>query len=611
MTAISGGPEVQREFTRPRRRRQIPPAAFVSIETLHAWQAQRVAAWSRVLMIGVGIGLVAVLGRVVQFKIAPNERLAPSAGSPFSSAVDLARRGDLLDREGRVIATSEVGHRLFVDPVVAASRGDIATLAAELAPILGADPAKIDEPIQRGLNKRYVVVQRSVDDAQREAIRQAALPGVGLEPRLERTMHHPDLAVSLVGFVDIDHKGIAGVEKRFHEQLAPSHGRIRFLHDRAGHPLWVEPADYAPGKDGRPVRLSIDLQIQRFVQDAVEAQVLKLNAAGGRGIIVDCTSGEILAVHDFVNANTGRSPAFAKDDRDKHPSLGRIRCVTDQYEPGSTFKPFVWAALSETRRVGLEELFPTPTGAEAGWRVPGHRRVIHDSHYYGPLTWRMVLVKSVNTGMVMGALRMPHAELRDWVTKFGFGEQSGCGIPGDAPGTVKSAKEWTWVTHTSVAFGHEIAVTPMQMVRAFCTFARDGTMPQLRITALESSQRPMQYARRVISPETALLTRQILRDVMIEGTGKSANSELYEMFGKSGTADLVDASGRLHKDRYTASFIAGAPLDEPRIVVLVVIDDPDRRRGHFGGAVAGPVAKDLTEKTLAYMGVEARVVGAE
>ncbi len=574
-----------------------------SLNEIRLQQAQRTLAFGRVYVALIILAMIGLLGRVVQIKIAPDPRLEPSVGSAISSRVEIARRGDLLDRCGRVIATSTVGYRLFVDPVAA---DDPFTLAVDLAKIIRADPIKIDRKINERPNSRYIVVHNRLEDWQVEAVRRANLKGVGLEPMLVRHYPHVDLAANIVGKVGFEHQGLAGYEYLFDKELTPSPGKLTYLRDVRRKALWIDPQDYEPGRDGNDVRLSIDLVIQEIAEKRLRRAIDEHNAGGGRIVVLDCRTGEILAMADFLNTRPGWEEQTEDPARQIHPALGRNRCVTDPYEPGSTFKPFIWAVATELGRADPDEILPTPKGG--GYRT-SYGRLIRDVHYYGPMSWRMVLVKSTNSGMAIVAERMTHQEMQDAVQRFGFGQKTNCGLPGESPGIVTSPRQWRNYTQSSVAMGHEIAITPLQMVRAFSAFARDGTMPQLRITAVDpasqsaSSTAPM-IIHRAISLPIVQITREALKGVMEEGTGRAAQSEKYHLFGKSGTAQLPKRQGKgYHQDRYVASFIAGAPYSDPRIVVLCVIDDPDRKKGHFGGAIAGPVVRDVVDETLTYLGV--------
>jgi cell division protein FtsI (penicillin-binding protein 3) len=420
------------------------------------------------------------------------------------------------------------------------------------------------------------------------------------------------MAAASVGKVGFEHAGQGGFELIFDRELQPTMGSLTYLRDVGRRALWIDPNDYQPGEDGADVRLSVDLVIQEFCEKRLLEAIDEFNAGGGRMVVADCQTGEILAMTDFINHRPGWTEPINDTGRKIHPALGRNRCVSDPYEPGSTFKPFIWSVATEIGKARPEEVLPTPSST--GWRTP-YGRLIRDTHYYEDATWRKVLVKSINTGMAIVAERLSHREMQDAVRRFGFGAKTECGLKGETAGIVTAPKQWSKYTQSSVSFGHEIAVTPLQMVRAFSVFARDdGTIPDLRITAydeFEERQRvlegqPPKMLKRVIKPEIVQIAREAMKGVMEEGTGRAAQSEKYTMFSKSGTAQLPRADRKgYHQDRYVSSFIAGAPYHQPRIVVLCVLDDPDARKGHFGGSIAGPVVRDVIDQTLEYLGVSA------
>jgi len=561
-------------------------------------QARRVAFWSRVYGLIMCIALCVVLARVVQLKLVPDDRLVSASTPALSKQPEMARRGNLLDRRGRIIATSSVGFRLFVDPQVV---DDPHTIAVDVASIIHDDPARIDKLIADRPGSRYVVIDHLLEDWQADAVQNAGLRGVVLEPRLVRHYPHGELAANIVGTVGFEHTGLGGFEHAFDEALAPSSGSLAYVRDRERHALWIDPATYEPAKDGRDVRFSIDLVIQEYCERRLEKAILDHNAGGGRLIVVDCDTGEILAMCDQLRPREGWDEYSTDPKRFEHPALGRNRCVTDPYEPGSTFKPFIWAMATQLGYADPDEILDTPDGV-------AHRtsegRSIRDSHYYPDVSWLTVLVKSLNSGMAIVAERMTHEELQRAVRMFGFGRKTYCGIPGETVGLVTPSSAWSHYTQTSVPMGHEIGVTCVQMVRAFCVFARDGTMPSLRITAASPTSDIFRTSHAILHPDTAHLARDAMRIVMTEGTGRRAQSDLYQLFGKSGTPQLPNRrEGGYHEHRYMPSFIAGAPFDDPRLVVLCVIDDPDRSIAHYGGEVAGPVVRDVMDEALQYMGV--------
>lgn len=559
--------------------------------------SSRLTTWSLAITILMTIALLAVPIRVAWMQVAPHAQLAESAGSNQSQRMPLVRRGDLLDRRGRLLATTTRRWRAFIDPIAA---DDPATLGARLGQRLGISPAEIDRQLAGKLDRRYVPVTEVLADWQIQRLRAEPISGVGLEPRPVR--HYPQAlpGASLIGLVGFEHAGLGGAEHALEPALRSVDGELTTVRDASRRTMWIGPDGFQPGRDGDSVRLSIDLAIQLLVEERLGQAVTALGAAGGRVVVMDPMTGELLAAADVL-ADTPPRPGAPEDTlRHTQPRLGRHRCVTDPYEPGSTFKPFVWALATQRGLASPDEMLQTPVG-------PAHRtsygRRIRDAHYYGPSSWRKTLVKSLNSGMAIVAERVEHDAMRATITALGFGRPTGCGIPGETGGIVTPANDWSKYTQTSVAMGHEIAVTPVQMARAFCTFARDGSMPGVTILAVDpDATGPGQV---VFDEETTLLTRTIMTDVMTQGTGRKAQSESYSMFGKSGTAQLPKAGGGgYHEDRYISSFIAGAPAQAPRIVVLCVIDDPDRSRGAwYGGSTAGPVVRDLVDRVLPYLGV--------
>lgn len=572
----------------------------------HQRQSERcrraAAVWISVLL----TTFVVLFARVAQLKIEPSPLLAVTAGSPYSTRLELARRGDLLDREGRMIATSCIGYRLFVDPQEVE---DLQTIAVDLAHLTGGDPIEYDRKIIKRERTRYVVLEHLLTDGQIDAIRRTRLRGVGLEPRLVREYTSDDTARIVVGKVGFEHTGQGGMELRFNDRLTPSNGRLTYLRDSGGSPLWIDPAGYQPRHDGDDVRLSIDLVIQEIAERKLRESVEQYNAGGGRLVVLDVGTGEILALCDILRPRTGWDEVTDDPNRLIHPSLGRNRCATDPYEPGSTFKPFIWSLATEWGHARLDEILSTPS--EPAYRTSRGRR-IRDSHYYGPSSWEKVLIKSMNSGMAIVAERLTPWEMQEALMRFGFGQRTGAGLPGESAGLVTLPKNWNHYTQTSVSMGHEVGVTPLQMVQAFSAFARDGTMPDLRLTAVADAEPRAPIVRRALSPEIALLTRRILRRVMTEGTGRKSQSEQYQLFGKSGTAQLPKkGGGGYYENRYVSSFIAGAPLEHPRLIVLCVIDDPDRKISHWGGEVAGPVVRDVMDEALGYLGVAPDIPAGE
>ncbi len=564
------------------------------------WQQHRLDSWTTLLLTGIAVVMLACIGRVVQLKLTPDLRLSAAAGSPFSTRVEPARRGDLLDRRGRVIATTTLGHRAFVDP---GTVKDLATIGVDLKNLIGLDPVDVDRRVAPRHGSRFVPVSGILEPWQVDRIRRSGLDGVGLEPRLVRHYPQDGTGAQLIGLVGFEHTGLGGAEHLLDEDLAGTEGRMTYLRDVRRRPLWISPDTFTPHEDGADCRLTIDMVIQRHVEQRLEAEIVARNAAGGRVVVLDPATGELLAIADLVNSDRPpREGDPAPEAAPVDPRLARNRCATDPYEPGSTFKPFVWAYATQQGVVTPSEILPTPNGTPH--RTRSGRR-IRDVHYYGKSSWEKVLVKSMNSGMAIVAERLDTGSMQACINRFGFGTRTNCGLPGETAGLVTSSGDWSSYTQVSVSLGHEIGVTPLQMVRAFSAFATDGNLPALHLLAHGEHHVPPLVQHRVLDPGIARITRLTMRKVMTDGTGQRCRSDWYRLFGKSGTAQLPKATGGgYHEDRYISSFIAGAPLESPRLVVLCVIEDPDKRIGpYYGGRVAGPVVRDVMDHALAYLGV--------
>ncbi len=648
-------------------------------------RAFRATAWT--LVGGVTAAFAVLLGRVAQLQLRPGEALKQEMSPRVSTRVEPAVRGDIVDRKGRVLAATRFGYRVVVDPtlmntevldqsivklagamglpmdevgtrIVLAIERNLALAAeqASPAPAEGDEtaPAKAKGPI------RYLPIGKVLTDGQAAEVRDLKIKGVTLEKRQVREYPGGPEVASLLGKVGFEDAGLMGAERLLNADLSGEAGSIRYVRDSGGRPLWMDQGSINPPLAGMDVRLSIDTELQRISTEELIRQIEAVDAAGGRLVMVDPNTGEVLAMVDIVREMPGlvpfpwvqatprergkrypADPALPKarfitipEDKGRkiHPALARNRCIEDVYEPGSTFKPFVWSTVTELKRAKLEEVFDTHNGR---WTIPGIGRYIEDVTKRPQMTWRDVLVNSSNIGMIQGAARLTPQELHDCVVRFGFGKKTGVGLPGrpfpgEAAGIVTPVSKWTKFTHTSVPWGHEVAVTPVQMVRAFSAFARRGdlagTLPRLRLSAYSQADgEGVTY--RVLPVDIAVLTRETMRGVAtnMENGMKLRKEEIpeggwrYAMFGKSGTADIPigpapkgmrapSTAKGFYPGQLNTSFIGGAPAENPRLVVIVVIDEPGAkpdRRQMYGSATAGPVVRRVMERALTYLGVPA------
>ncbi|MGE3108513.1 MAG: peptidoglycan D,D-transpeptidase FtsI family protein [Phycisphaerales bacterium] len=629
---------------------------------------RRILITSRVVFLCIGLVLTVMLGRVVQLQIAPSPELQAARESRVSTINIPGVRGDILDRRGRPLAVTRFGRRVFVDP--ARLPKDLGPVFAQLSAVLGlpldtvverllpaldkndrlrADPAtpRDDDGECKGL-ARYVSLGGVIDDHTVTQINALHIPGVYTELRSVRETTDDELVASIVGLVGIDHDGLLGAELFLDKHVQPADGSITYVRDAKSQPLWLGPGGYVAPTRGDDVRLSIDLEIQQIAVEELLRGIEDADSAGGRLVVMDPATGEILAMADIIRDVPGlveypwaqpsdRTPLrsgfryrtiIPDQRRDLHPAAGRNRCVEDVYEPGSTFKPFVWSTITELGLAHTAEIFNTEHGK---WNIYG-KRMLYDVIEKDSQTWSDVLVNSSNIGMAKGAARLSHEQLRAAVLRFGFGSKTRIGLPGESSGIVTAMRHWSKYTQTSVAMGHEVAVTPIQMVRAFSAFARTGdlagTVPAVHFTAVSPGE-PQPDSRRALKPASAELTRRTMHGVAQKVDDKAFKDEhgkpippKYDWFGKSGTAEIPVGkppkglkrpfgSDGYFRGQYNSSFIAGAPLDNPRLVVVCVIDDPGPKKiavkQHYGSWVAGPVVRRVLERTLPYLGVPPNV----
>jgi cell division protein FtsI (penicillin-binding protein 3) len=545
------------------------------------------------MLILLTIALLGLLVRVAQLQAHTPAPVARMLDTQQSKNVLLGRRGALLDRRGRFLAVTRVASRLFVDPALIIDRN---MFSERVGYGLDYDPIDIEKRLAGRSRGRYVVIDPRLSDERLDRYNDMELlPGLATEPVLVRDYPYGSLASQVIGFVGTDGKGLEGLEMISDSRLAAQPGELRYLRDARGQPLFVEADRYEPSCDGRNIRLSIDAVIQAIAEKQLSETIAKYGAESGQIVVMQPFTGEILAMANY--------PTFDPDAvRTSDAALRRNRAVTDVFEPGSIFKPVVWSILTEQGLARPSEMIDCTT---SGLYVSPKGRRLRDAHGHGVINWDQVLVLSSNIGMAIVGQRAGEQKLYDAVRTFGFGSPTGSGLPGEIGGIVNPLKKWNHYSVTSVPMGQEIGVTALQMVRAFCTFANDGLLVTPTMYADDAdSPEPTAAPQRILSSAAASYTRQILRRVITEGTGRKADSKLYSLFGKTGTAQLPNfKTGGYYQDQYVASFVAGAPADSPRLVVGCFIQKPDKSKGHYGGSVAAPPVMKVIEDSLLYLGV--------
>jgi len=408
----------------------------------------------------------------------------------------------------------------------------------------------------------------------------------------------------VVGFCDIDGRGREGVEGTWQAFLAAIPAEQEAKRDACRRPMVDNAFAADASRQGHTVELALISAVQRLTEDELGKAVARYRPAGASAVVMEPHSGDILAWACW--------PDYDPNNPGAAESAHRLNSViATVFEPGSTFKPFVWAAALEENAITPESRFFCENGA---WTMP-NGRVLHDVHGYGDLTAEMVLIKSSNIGMAKIAGLLGASRLHRWICAFGFGETTGVPISGELSGTVHPLARWTSYSMGSLPMGQEITVTLMQLATAYSAIANGGLLIKPRlIKAIRDAEGrivhevPVTPRRRVLRVETSACLRRILRRAVSEGTGKAANMPEYALAGKTGTAQLKVNAAEYRaglrgysRTRFLSSFVGMAPADAPRIVVAVAVREP--QGAYYGGTVAAPVVRDIARRTLLYLGV--------
>jgi cell division protein FtsI (penicillin-binding protein 3) len=512
-----------------------------------------------------------------------------------------AHRGRLLDRSGRELAVSVRRHGCAIDPQRVQSM-EVTIGALEGA--LGLRREEIDAMrsyIARrraaGHECRFAWVRRALMPEEVEAVERLNLPGVMLTRDWARQYPQGRTACHVVGFTRRDGPGLEGLELALDSQLQGRAGSLRINRDARRRAVLTTPEIVKPRRDGTDVMLTLDTYIQTIVERQLDRIVEEYNPEQATAVVMAPYSGAVLAL--------ANRPAFDANRAREEPQEARFNpAVAGIYEPGSVFKPFVLAAALEEGAVDLD----TPIHCEGGaWNL-GYR-VLNDTHGYGTLPAAKVVIKSSNIGIAKIARRVGMRKLHAWLSRFGFGEETGIELPGEVGGIFRPVSEWNpRFSMTSVPMGQEVSVTPVQLTAAFCALVNGGVLVRPRLVEATihedggTSRKPVLPLRRVVSETVADQVRQVLARVVAEGTGRRAKSESYTIGGKTGTAQIAGPGG-YEPGAYVASFCGFAPVEAPRLVVLVSVTRP--QGAYYGGTVSAPAVRAILEKALLYCRVPA------
>ena len=559
------------------------------------------------------IAFTALIGRVIYLQTMGRQQSIRRADrQQHQTEVLPARRGCIYDRNRILMAGTVQTQTLYVDPkfMQDSFQEDGKSLVAmddaveNLSRIIHQKSAAISQLLSDRSESRFVKVAQNLDESVVEQITKLKLPGVGVIPTQQRYYPMRSLSSQILGGVGKDGKGLEGLELGCEKLLAGSDGYQKVLKDARRRAIAVAAEDYQPPRHGSNLVLTIDSVIQAIAEEQLAKTCIEHNAKHGEVVVMDPRTGEILALANW--------PTFDAQQSENVPlELRRDRAITDPYEPGSTIKPFIVGPALQWHATRPEEMFHL--GGKT-YLTP-YGRHISDVHGYDDLCLWDVLVKSSNIGMSMLGERLGNQRLHTALSSWNYGKPTGVELPGENGGKLNRLAKWNYFSTESVSQGYEIMVTPMQLCRAFCGYANGGHLitPHLIHGTVDAEGNEVNLHReialsdqpQVVEPSVAAEVRRILCDVPIRGTaanGKVRSLE-WNIFGKTGTAHISEGKKGYSATRFNSSFIAGAPAENPQLVIAYIIHDPTSKSVHYGGDVAGPGASQVLQRSLAYLQV--------
>lgn len=616
-------------------RRQAPGAMPTVRYATSPLLASRTPLWRVKFLIGaIGLGFAVLIGRAAWIQIIHNDFYLQQGASRYERRIELpAARGRITDRHGELLASSVPAPSLWAIPKdMDATPAQLKALAKLINMPL------VDLKKRLNSNPNFVWLRRQVDDSVAQKVADLKIEGVHDLRESKRQYPEGEAAAHVVGFTNIEDQGQEGIELAYQKQLSGHDGVRHVIKDRLGRVV-ESVGDLVPAEDGEPVHLSIDAKIQFYAYQCIRDAVLAHKAKAGSVVVLDALTGEVLAL-----ANV---PSYTPDDR--RSLIGaqlRNRALTDTFEPGSTMKPFVVAIGLESGRVKPQSIIATAPG-----RLSVDGSTITDAHPHGDLTVEEVIQKSSNVGTAKLALQMQPREMWDMFTSVGLGQKPQLGFPGVVTGRLRPYKSWRRIEQVTMSYGYGLSASLFQLAQAYTIFATDGTLTPVTMikrggmndlghsnkeaksgagfmhTGFESEVEASanRYAsadpvpvvgHRVVSPDTAQAVRKMLSMVTGPGgTAPKAQTMGYSVGGKSGTAHKQEGRG-YSGNKYRAWFVGLAPINKPRIVVAVMVDEPGNGV-YYGGEVAAPVFSKVVQQTLNRLGVlpdlavEPRIVQAE
>jgi cell division protein FtsI/penicillin-binding protein 2 len=531
---------------------------------------------------------LAVVGRLIYIQALQREKYQKMAKVQHLSEIPLlAQRGLIYDRSENILALNEASVSVGLDLRLVKNRAEY---AEKLAPLLGESAADLRQLMKRGHN--FIWLRRRVDPDLAKKIKGLKLPGIRLEKDARRRYPHDENAAHVLGYTDLDNRGIAGIELACDSLLRGANGRKIIQRDAVGNALPEVSIPEVPPVHGKSLILTIDYILQTIAGEELRAAMDSFAASAGIAIITNPNTGEILAMACEPSFDPNRPSAYAMGTR-------RNRAITDLFEPGSTFKFVTFSGILQEKKRRPDDIVFCENGV---YSIAG--QTVRDHEKYGNLPVREVLAYSSNIGTAKLARGLGSDKLFHYARNFGFGMATGLELDGEVSGVLKKPVEWSGFTLPAMAMGYEVAVTPIQMAMAVGALANGGLLLVPRIIAgvIEPTGEIRRFnqaetVRRVISTSTAHLMTRLLKDVVEHGTGKSAAIPGVRIAGKTGTAHKPLLGGRGYsRSDFIASFIGFFPAYAPRYLILVMMENP--RATYWGGLVAAPTFKRMAQRIL-------------
>ncbi len=543
----------------------------------------RLPLWrSRLLLAIIILWLLGLAGRAIYLQSMRNDFLQGQGDSRYSRVIQTsAHRGMIMDRFGEPLAVSTPVESVWAVP------GEVKITPAQqsrLAKLLNIRDSELKERLLN-IDREFVYLKRHLPPDEAEKIVEMGIPGLFLQREYRRYYPAGEVTSHLVGFTSVDDLGQEGLELSYQNILVGKPGNRHVIKDRLGRIVEDVGRVQAP-QQGRDLNLSIDSRIQYLAFRELKQAVVANQAKAGAIVVMDVNSGEILAIANL--------PSYNPNNREKlDPKYARNRAITDLFEPGSTLKPFTIAAALEDGAFNPQTIIQTAPGT-----LTIGSATIHDAHPGGALTVTQVIQQSSNVGAAKIALELPKQLLWHVFNKVGFGSAPQSGFPGEASGKLRPYQTWRPIEQATMAYGHGISVSLLQLVQAYTIFATDGELKPISLVKLEGAA----SGQRVVSARTAREVRDMLELVTQPGgTAPQARVLGYRVAGKTGTAHKLQG-GSYAADRYVSSFVGFAPASNPRVVVGVMIDEPTKGE-YYGGIVAAPIFSKVVAGTLRILGI--------